>query len=171
MVLRVAENEDFLYEGPRYRHMLVDANRPSDGVWFYQANFEHASSEANMEIRHAFNVKIYSFKSEGEWRDLISHGGQHSPCVCVWIKNSTGVHVYSHGGNARPPATGGSYPAGFAQYPPSLYRITNGSQDVLLTNLVDQFQFPPESEWNMVYDDTHGTGLTPHCERPVLYKN
>ena len=61
----------------------------------------------------------------------------------------------------------------------SLYRITNGSRDILLTNLVDQFQFPPESEWNMIYDETRvqggesggGGALTPHCERPVLYKN
>ena len=79
--------------------------------------------------------------------------------------------MYSHGGNARPPKTGSSYPAGFAQYPPSLYRITNVSRDVVLTNLVDQFQFPPESEWNMVYSDSGGGFLTPQCDRPALYKS
>ena len=73
------------------------------------------------------------------------------------------------GGNARPPKTGSNYPAGFAQYPPSLYSITNGSRGVLLTNLVDQFQFPPESEWNMVFDDA--SGLTPQCDRPALWKS
>ena len=149
--------------------MLVESNRPTDSVRFYQANFEHASSEANMEVRDAFNVDIYSFKSEGEWSDLIAHGGRHSPCVCVWVRNSSHVHVYSHGGNARPPKTGSDYPAGFAQYPPSLYRITNGSTDVILTNLVDQFQFPPESEWNMVFDDE--SGLTPQCDRSALWKS
>ena len=163
------ENEDFLYEAPGYRHMLVEGNRPTDSVRFYQANFEHASSEANMEVRDAFNVDIYSFKSEGEWSDLIAHGGRHSPCVCVWVRNSSRVHVYSHGGNARPPKTGSDYPAGFAQFPPSLYRVTNGSTDVILTNLVDQFQFPPESEWNMVFDDE--SGLTPQCDRPALWKS
>ena len=53
------ENEDFLYEAPGYRHMLVVGNRPTDRVRFYQANFEHASSEANMEVRDAHNVEIF----------------------------------------------------------------------------------------------------------------
>ena len=58
--------------------------------------------QANMEISNSHNVLIYSFKSEGEWRDLSLHGGTHSPCVAVWIDNSTNVRVFSHGGNARP---------------------------------------------------------------------
>ena len=53
------------------------------------------------QVRDAHNVAIYSFKSEGEWSDLISKGGRHSPCVCVWVRNSSHVHIYSHGGNAR----------------------------------------------------------------------
>jgi hypothetical protein len=39
--------------------MLVVGNRPTDRVRFYQANFEHASSEANMEVRDAHNVEIF----------------------------------------------------------------------------------------------------------------
>ena len=149
--------------------MVVRDNRPTDSVRFYQANFEHASSEANMEIVNAHNVEIYSFKSEGEWRDLIYDGGTHSPCVSVWINNSTNVRIFSHGGNARPPPTGTSYPAGFTQLPPSLYRIT-GSCNITLTTLVDQFQFGGP-DWNMVYDDLGGESdfLTPPCDRPALY--
>lgn len=167
------ENEDFLYEHPKYRHMSVRGNRPSDRVTFYQANFEHASSEANMEVVDAHNVIVYSLKSEGEWRDLFSHGGTHSPCVTLWIHNSTSVHVFSHGGNARPPATGTAYPSGLAQYPPSLYRVTGGSCNVTLTNMVDQFQFGA-MDWNMVYEEGasasgNHTVLTPACDRPVLY--
>jgi hypothetical protein len=78
--------------------MLVANNTPTDSVTFYQANFEHASSEANMEIQNAHNVKNFSFKSEGEWGDLIAHGGRNSPSISVWIHNSSSVHVYSHGG-------------------------------------------------------------------------
>ena len=162
------ENEDFLYEDPKYRHIAVRDNRPTDKVSFYQANFEHASSEANMEIVNAHNVAIYSFKSEGEWRDLYTAGGTHSPCVSVWIHNSSSIHIFSHGGNARPPKSGTSYPPAFAQYPPSLYRITGGSCDIVLTNLVDQFQFG-EFDWNMVYDETGKGTLSPPCDRPVLY--
>eukprot|EP01046_Picozoa_sp_COSAG06_P105501 COSAG06_NODE_51741_length_310_cov_0.739336_1_plen_45_part_10 len=29
------ENQDFLYEAPGYRHMLVVGNRPTDRVRFY----------------------------------------------------------------------------------------------------------------------------------------
>eukprot|EP01050_Picozoa_sp_SAG11_P018687 SAG11_NODE_2865_length_2891_cov_1.325931_2_plen_318_part_00 len=162
------ENEDFLYEDPKYRHMVVRDNLPTDQVSFYQANFEHASSEANMEIKNAHNVAIYAFKSEGEWNDLIAHGGQHSPCVSVWIHNSSSVQIFSHGGNARPPASGTKYPPKLAQYPPSLYRITGDSCNVTLTNLVDQFQFGG-FDWNMVYDEAGATYLTPPCDRPALY--
>jgi hypothetical protein len=169
------ENEDFLYEAPEYRHMLVADTQTTDRVHFYQANFEHSMSEANMEVRDSRGaVRIYSYKSEGEWRDLYSHGGRHNPDICIWIRNATNVHVYSLGGNMRPPATGSKYPAGYAQYPPSLFRLSDGSCDVVLTNLVDQFQFPPVSEWNMVYDEfgaKQGQGmLTRQCDRPVLFR-
>jgi len=164
-----------LYEDPKYRHMLVVGTEPTDRVHFYQANFEHAMSEANMEVRDSpCPLRIFSFKSEGEWRDLVAKGGKHNPDVTLWIRNSSNVHVYSLGGNMRPLKTGSSYPKGYAQYPPSLFRLTHGSCDVVLTNLVDQFQFRPVSEWNMVYDEagaSPGKGLlTRHCDRPSLYR-
>eukprot|EP00747_Dinoflagellata_sp_TGD_P010525 gnl/TRDRNA2_/TRDRNA2_119907_c2_seq1.p1 gnl/TRDRNA2_/TRDRNA2_119907_c2~~gnl/TRDRNA2_/TRDRNA2_119907_c2_seq1.p1 ORF type:complete len:564 (+),score=46.97 gnl/TRDRNA2_/TRDRNA2_119907_c2_seq1:1-1692(+) len=162
------ENEDFYYETPPYRHMLVRGNLPSDNVAFYQANFEHANSEANMEIADAHNVVVYSFKTEGEWRDIM-RGGLHNPGVAVWIRNSTNVSIYSHGGNARAMASGSHYPHGYTQYPPTLYRIED-SCPVRLTNLVDQFQFQPDDDWNFIYDNYRGnTTLTSHCDRPVLY--
>ncbi len=92
------ENEDFLYEAPSYRHMLVRDQQPGDRVRFYQAsasrralpaivlcahdpraqaNFEHSDSDANMEIRNASNVAIYSYKCEGFWPACID------PTVCI----------------------------------------------------------------------------------------
>jgi len=112
-------------------------------------NFEHATSEANAAFMNSSNVFVYSLKTEGAWRDLIYDGGLHNPGVALWITNSTNVNVYSHGGNARPIATGGTYPPGFAAFPPSLYRL-QGSCPVRLVNLVDQFQFKPDNDWNMV---------------------
>ena len=104
---------------------------------------------------------------------VMPSSGTHSPCVSVWIHNSSNVRVYAHGGNARPPKAGSRYPKGFAQYPPSLYRITGGSCNLTLTTLVDQFQFG-RPDWNMIYDEVGGTNkvspvLTPPCDRPVLY--
>eukprot|EP01052_Picozoa_sp_SAG31_P035924 SAG31_NODE_4403_length_3266_cov_1.232397_2_plen_737_part_01 len=118
------ENEAFLYELPEYRHMLVTDNRPTDTVAFYQANFEHATSASNFEVRNAHNVAVYSFKTEGGWVDVYE-GGIHMSGPAMIIKNSTNVSVYSHGGNARARPTGTSYDPGFPQFKPSLYRIEN----------------------------------------------
>ena len=163
------ENEDFLYESPEYRHMLVTNNRPTDNVVFYQANFEHATSVSDFEIRNAHNVAVYSFKTEGGWVDVYE-GGTHMSGPAVLIKNSTNVSVYSHGGNARARPTGASYDPGFPQFKPSLYRIED-SCPVRLTTMVDQFQFQPDSNWNWLLDVRGGAEvLTRPCERPVLYE-
>lgn len=161
------ENEDFLYEAPSYRHLLV---RDTPGpVYMYNFNFEHASSEANAEFFNSSNIHVFSLKSEGEWRDVIYHGGKNNPGVALWIRDCSHVNIYSFGGNAKPLATGSAYPAGFAQYPPSQYRIEN-SCPVRVTNCVDQFQFPPADDWNFVFEKYFGQEvLSEHCDRPVLY--
>ena len=105
----------------------------SDGK--LRRNFEHASSEANAEFQSSSNLHVYSFKSEGEWRDLIYHGALNNPGVALWVRNcsqvlpllasgfgnnfffmsaaySVQVNVYSFGGNARAMATGRTYPEG-----------------------------------------------------------
>ena len=167
------ENEDFLYEGPAYRHMLV-VNSASDMLRFYQLNLEHAGSEANCELRGAHNVHIYSFKSEGYWPNCLDQRIPN-PSVVLWIsEDSSQIRMYSYGGNAKPMSTGTTYPPGFAQFPPSLFRVSGTSTNITLTALVDQFQYPPDNTWNMIADATFGdaanTFLSAHCDRPVLYK-
>ena len=49
----------------------------------------------------------------------------------LWLRNASGVGVYGYGGNACP---GASYPAGFAQRTPSLFRVDD-SEDVTLVDL------------------------------------
>lgn len=98
------ENEDFLYEAPGYRHLAV--RRTQGPLRFYSLNMEHATSEANMELVGANDVDIYSFKTEGAWRDLALHGGRHNPAVGIWARNSSNIFVSSFGGNMRAMATG-----------------------------------------------------------------
>jgi hypothetical protein len=50
----------------------------------------------------------------------------------VWLKNATDVGVYGYGGNACPQET---YPAGFAQVTPSLFRVDD-SRVITLVNLI-----------------------------------
>jgi hypothetical protein len=163
------ENEDFLYEAPTYRHLLVQDSGP---LRFYDLNMEHATSETNIEMVRASDVRIYSLKTEGAWRDITegSPKGDHNPDVALWLRNCSDVLVSSWGGNGRPRLAGSSYPPGFAQYPPSLIRVED-SCPITFANLVDQFQFAPDDDWNFVYDKYGGVEkLTAHCERPVLYK-
>ena len=163
------ENEDFLYEAPSYRHLLV---QHGESLKFYNLNMEHSQSEANAEFDMCNDIRIYSLKSEGEWRETIFDEEQNNRDIALWVRNSTNVHVYSYGGNAIPLWTGKTYPSNFKQYPPSLYRIEN-TCPFTATNLVDQIAFPKDDMWNFLYEWHAGedqTFLSPHCERPVLYK-
>ena len=151
-----AENEDFLYEAPSYRHMLVARNAPSDRVHFYQGNFEHASSATNMEVLNAHNVHLYSFKTENDM-----YGGHTEFGLGLMITNSRGVRVYGHGGNAMP-STGESN---------ALYLIEN-STDVRIINVVPQHEFEhdPTRSNSLIFDKTTNGGVrTPECSRPALY--
>ena len=160
------ENEDFLYEAPEYRHLLVEHGNE---LKFYNLNMEHSSSEANAEFRSSKDVNIYSLKSEGEWRDTIFNNGQANPDIALWVRNCTNFNAFSYGGNLKPLPTGRSYPQGFAQYPTSLYRFEN-TCPMTVTNLVDQISFPKDNDWNFVYEWYRGRELlTAHCERPVLF--
>ena len=70
----------------------------------------------------------------------------------------------------RAMSTGTRYPAGWAQYPSSIYRFEETSP-ITVANLVDQFQFGPDNDWNFVYERFAGVErMTAHCERPVYYK-
>eukprot|EP00943_MAST-04B_sp_MAST-4B-sp1_P001700 g1700.t1 len=163
------ENEDFLYEAPSYRHLLVQKGQ---SLKFYNLNMEHSESEANAEFDMCDDIRIYSLKSEGEWRETIFDEEQNNRDIALWVRNSTNVHVYSYGGNAMPLWSGKSYPKNFKQYPPSLYRVEN-TCPFTATNLIDQISFPKDDMWNFLYERHAGEDdvfLTEHCERPVLYK-
>ena len=73
--------------------------------------------------------------------------------------------VSSHGGNMRAMKTGTPYPAGFTQRPSSVYRVENSSS-FTLANLVDQFQFAPDDDWNMVYEAFRGHETLTACAHP-----
>ena len=157
------ENEDFLYETPTYRHLMVEHGKD---LKFYNLNMEHSSSESNAEFRNSDNVFIYSLKSEGEWRDIIFNNGQNNPDVAIWVRNCSNFYAYSYGGNLKPLPTGSSYPSNFAQLPPSLYRFEN-TCPLKVTNLVDQISFPKDDDWNFIYDQFKGDALlSEHCDRP-----
>ena len=163
------ENEDFLYEAPSYRHLTV---KNGNQLNFYNFNMEHSESEANAEFDMCNDVNIYSLKSEGEWREIIFDNELNNRDIAIWVRNSSNFNIYSYGGNAMPLWTGKSYPSNFKQYPPSLYRIEN-TCPFTATNLVDQISFPKDNMWNFVYeyhDGEQDAFLSPHCERPVLYK-
>lgn len=50
----------------------------------------------------------------------------------VWLRNASDVRLYGYGGNACPQK---SYPAGFAQVTPSLFRVDD-SRAITLVNLI-----------------------------------
>ena len=94
---------------------------------------------------------------------------RYAVAVGLWVRNCTGVQLTSFGGNMRPMASGSAYPPGYAQRPPSILRVED-SRALLLANLVDQFQFAPDDDWNFVYERVgEAETLTAHCERPVLF--
>lgn len=114
-------HEDSVPMGPGYRHVLIEANTGS--VRFYHLNAEHAMSDANVEIRDSQNgVAIYGLKSEGRYGVL-------------WMRNSSDVYLSGYGGNACAFAPSTGYPTGFADYPPTLWRI-EGSRNYTLANMM-----------------------------------
>ena len=101
-----------------------------------------------MQVLNAFNVHMYSFKSENSM-------APHAPlALTLWISNSSNINVYGHGGNALP-SSGASR---------ALYMLDNVS-DVRITNVV------PQHEWGgaVIYDKM-SSAWTSECSRPVLYR-
>ncbi len=92
-----------------YRHLLVqDTSQP---LAFYQCNVEHARGDANMELRGAHHVSLYSVK--GEYNAPI-----------VWIRDCDDVRLFGYGGNA----------AAFPGQP--LFRVER-TPSFLVANLMD----------------------------------
>ena len=102
----------------RYRDLLISNSKvvanASDRTVFYAVNLEHAMSEANGEIVDASHVDILGLKKEGS-------------TVVLWIRDSVDVNMYGTAGGYTALATASEYPADFAQYSPSTYRVERTS--------------------------------------------
>jgi hypothetical protein len=109
-------DEDVLYtDHTGYRDLLVSHNskvvkNESDRTVFYAVNLEHAMSEANGEIADASHVDILGLKKEGS-------------TTVLWIRDSVDVNLYGTAGGYTALANASQYPADFAQYTPSIYRV------------------------------------------------
>lgn len=149
------ENEDFLYEGFTYRHMLVANNTERDRVQFYQTNFEHADGAANMQVDRAHNVHMYSFKSENN-----GYTGNPRRGYTLWISHSSNVNVYGHGGNALASTDVGG----------ALYRVENSS-GIRITNVIPQHEWAHDANRSQsaIFDATANVS-TCECSRPVLFR-
>lgn len=156
---------------PSYRSWMIENN--TGPVRIYHLNMEHAESDANAEFSNASDVSVFGLKSEGQY------------CV-LWIRGSTNISLSGYGGNACPFGTG-SYPVGFAQYPPTIFRIEDS--EVILGNLVaydmastlpmeDASTFKPPipcprlDSWSQIFfSDRKDKLLTPPLDRPILFKH
>eukprot|EP00117_Sycon_ciliatum_P038832 scpid44997/ scgid1637/ len=160
------ECEDWKNQAPSYRHLLVKDS--TAGLDFYQLNTEHGRGDANTEVRNSSNVRVFGLKSEGNY-------------AVLWIHASSHVSLYGYGGNAAAFPLTQQYPAGYIQFPPSLFRISGTCTAVKLINLVDYPRvrggnqtfyagqgFDPRT-WSIIYDDVNKVHVTPFMERPVLY--
>ncbi len=152
-------------QAPGYRHLLI--NGTSQQLSLYQVNPEHAQSDANIEIRNASNVDIYSLKGEGNF-------------AVAWIRDSDQINVYGFGGNAAAFATSDGYPAGYAQYTPTLIRVER-TPNFRLVNIVDYGRMSGNDPvfgagvdanlWHAILDNPgSGTVLSAKLDRPVLFK-
>ena len=77
------ENEDFLYEAPKYRHMLVQNNRPTDRVTFYQAG---QSQTINMLLFTPSSLPSSSTHMERHGKEGMQ--GINAPSSCAWRRTS-----------------------------------------------------------------------------------
>lgn len=160
-------------QGPKYRHLLLDQVQ---GARFYHMNCEHGTGEAICEFAHSNNISVYGLKTEGNF-------------VTLWAHDCDQISIFGSGG-AGCSANDTVYPAGFAQYPPTLYRFER-TPNFQFANLVDQHPFtpmgvsfknrhrdmfdeapcPPEIT-HMLYDDQAGTSpivQTIPFDKPALY--
>ncbi len=154
------------YMAPGYRHILIEGT--SQELSFYQFNPEHAQGEANAEVRNAANVNFYGVKCESNYPVL-------------WIRDSDNINLYGYGGNAAALAAGDTYPQGFQQFVPSLFRVER-TTNLRLVSLVDEPRVNGghpvfglgvnPGNWYMLLeaDRSNNQIATVVLDRPVLYK-
>ncbi len=150
---------------PSYRHMLIDGT--SNQLNFYQFNPEHAQGEANSEVRNASNVNFYGIKSESNF-------------VVLWIRDSNHISMFGYGGNAPAFSNSTSYPSGFEQFTPSLFRVER-TPNYRLVQLMDTPRVTgghpvfgigvDPLQWHMMLENyASQTTLSDVLDRPVLVK-
>ena len=174
--------EDWHYQGPGYRHLLVNNSHaaPSGGLAIYHINPDCGRGDATVEVRNSSQVSVFGMKSEGNYCQL-------------WVRESSHILYTGFGGFASPFGIAQGYPEPYAQYTPSMIRVER-STNVTLANLWGACrigcQKPNETcddafggvgvspaEWSFVmWQNGLGPGprsaehLTPVLERPVLFK-
>jgi hypothetical protein len=164
--------ENWEYQGAKYRHLLVTGG--TDALHFYHLNTEHSQGEANTEFRGVRGpLKIFGFKGEGNY-------------VQIWFSGCKSVFLSGYGGNASPFPFNCQYPPGYAQYPPSLFRLENVDSFVI-ANVITQDRSDTTSQcglfnsgfsgnsfksstWRSIFEvSPSGNFSTPSLEWPVLY--
>jgi hypothetical protein len=106
-----------------YRHILVENTQGP--LAFYHLHAQHAESYAQCEIRNSANVNIYGVKSEYQTRFLN-------------VRNSNHIRIFGHGGNATALRRSAHY-------------VFTDCEDVMLTNMSDQFNPRQETPLEMGY--------------------
>ena len=137
--------------------MLVTNTTASDRVSFYETNFEHASSQTNMQVHNAVGeTNLYSFKSENTQGEIAAVSNPRRAST-LWISDSLNVNVYGHGGNAFASTSVAN----------ALYLLENVS-NIRITNIVPQHEWARNTSGSAIFDQTVDV-RTPKCSRPVLY--
>jgi hypothetical protein len=134
------QDTDLSTQGPNYRHLLIAG--AAGGVRGYQVNLEHAMSDAEFEVAGASDVDVYGAKSERN-------------NVFLWARNSSGVRVWSYGGNAcayRYNETASTYfgPA-WSSALASLFRL-EACSDCMLANTMDMARTPEPGDSPLNWD-------------------
>ena len=141
-----------MYQGPDYRHILV--NSTAD-VRFYHFNPEHSTANANAEFRGSKRISVFGTKSEG-------------PSATIWVRDCEDVLHTGHAGNAAPIACapenslrGCDWTAGT----PSLFRVEGCRGNCRFGNLWSQTPKPTNSVWLSAGENSLATA--PY-ERPAV---
>jgi hypothetical protein len=148
---------------PGFRHLLV--NGSAGPVRGYHVNAERSHGVSNTEIRDSDSVSIYGHKTEGNYPAVI-------------VDNSSRVLLSAYGGNAAAFPFNTSYPSGYPQVTPTLFRV-NRTSSFRLAQLVDYGRTEgggsagsgeDPSTWDMALVGGSGASsvLTAPLERPAL---
>eukprot|EP01051_Picozoa_sp_SAG22_P006970 SAG22_NODE_475_length_10003_cov_3.943356_2_plen_925_part_00 len=102
----VSDEDILMTDRVNYRHLHVSGvggSRSDDRLRFYEANFEHAQSQANFEVSNSSHVDVYGIKLEGS-------------TTIMWIRDSHDVNLWGLGG------AGDSFPGDPATWTRTTYK-------------------------------------------------